>query len=118
MPSGSAPWHPPTPTSDCGSLCAALACLRDMSATGKFLLCPTISNQHFDSIRFDLAIHHLVELCFLACCPGRSLRMWSWLTSLGGQEDGDVSGFSVVPGLAQFRRRVFFLHISISDFFL
>jgi len=44
--------------------------------------------------------------------------MWSWLTSsLGKQEDRDVGGFSVVPGLAQLRRRVFFLHFSIGDFF-
>lgn len=44
--------------------------------------------------------------------------MWSWLTSsLGKQEDRDVGGFSVVPGLAQLRRRVVFLYFSISDVF-
>lgn len=33
------------------------------------------------------------------------------------QEDRDVGGFSMVPGLAQLRRTVFFLHLSISDVF-
>lgn len=44
--------------------------------------------------------------------------MWSWLTSsLGKQEDRDVGGFSMVPGLAQLRRRVFSFTLASVMFF-